>query len=200
MSSWPAQHVESPWPVLRTVSPCRTARRPPVRAERRSVEAKAGPRRPDKVEGTALRFVEWFTPEINAGDEYGFKTGSRVLVKPYALNASLLAIEFRRQLVALTLGHGGDWLLSSGPDNDCFEVFVKGDSLRVRIRGSTRAGRRALAAIRRSGDRELSVGLGDLSCLKYPGPTGPLFVITEARLQEIAVVPAGACPRCRLFF
>jgi hypothetical protein len=178
--AWPAPARASAWEgfALRTVpSPTRTARRP----------------RPAALEGVALRFGVWFSPGVTADH---LPQNPRVLVRRGALTASLARIKARQELCRLNVTHGGEWLLTSA--DPCLELFVRGDELRVRVRGNSAAGRKAVRLLSLLDRRDLSIGLDVRRFWATEGADPPLMVVTRARLREISVVPAGACPGCRL--
>jgi hypothetical protein len=160
-----------------------SAKRLPVQAAPRLTE----------VEGIALRFGVWFTPQLE-----GLPDGARCMVTAGALCDSLRAVKARQQLLRLNLGHKGEWLATSA--DPCLSVFIAGDALRIRIRGDKSGGRAALAGIRRSPFQDLSVGLEDCNAVRFTGGVVPLYAILNATLTEISLVPRGACPGCKLLF
>jgi hypothetical protein len=194
--TWPAPPAASPWSsfTLRTVPPSCTAQRLAVRPAPRPVTRHRLP----ALLGVAMRFGEYFLPELGAG----LPAGTSVAVAPGALDTSLAMIRVGHQRFRLSVGHHGPALLRAV--DGCLEVFVCGDDLMVGLGAHNAAGRTALAAVKAlfvMDHGELSVRLKDCDCvlLSKPGHARRAIVI-KGTLAEVALVPRGAGRQCEWAF
>jgi hypothetical protein len=195
LATWPAPAAPSTWQrcTLRYV-PVQSAYRPPARAATRPAKRSGLV----ALRGIASRFGVWFSPCV-----IGMPSGTRVLVADGALDRSLRRIAAGRHEVPLTLNHQGHVLLTTAQG---LEVYVRGETLRIKIRPETRTARDAIRLLRHDWPSSaLSATLTNIQAftladeaLKPHGSPVSMAVIMTADLFEIAVVESGACPNCHL--
>ncbi|CAN5423281.1 hypothetical protein BH11PLA2_BH11PLA2_43940 [soil metagenome] len=154
-----------------------------------------------RLKGCCTRFGVAFTPIT------GMQDGSVVTDRQYqllagSLNESLAAIAAGRHRVTLRFAHDlhQSAELCSTADGT-LKVYIRGDELRFRVSDTTRAGRRAIRAVRGlSHYREASVGLDNINSLLRPNADGTkTTMVLKATLSEISLVERGAVPGSRVF-
>jgi phage head maturation protease len=148
-----------------------------------TLAASAGPR---DAYGTACRF----------GVGASMHCGNEVVLAAFSAKAFDVQLFEEDRIVALRLGHGGKVLATT---RDALVIKKEGDTLAVKITGSTEQSRAAIEEIRASGWTGLSIGCSwaQADTLQKDGAV-QLANVEDAVIDEIAVTAEPAIAGCTL--
>lgn len=165
----------------------------PARASRtasRPVPAPAPKPKPSgSIVGMAVVFGEWMQPTMT-----GFPAGTRVRFAPGAFDRFLSRVERGKGSVPLWFDHLEGTDTASTTDGS-LKVLALGAGLLFSVSDKTPKGRAAISIARGLPDtRSVSVGASLKQYTKAERDFDTYLDVTEAELDEISLVRAGACP------
>jgi hypothetical protein len=200
-NAWPAPPVASPWGrmVLRVVPPTRGAVRLPQAKPTRERREPRRQSQPDHITGLCARLESMFECEFREGDDSSPALG-QFLYAPGSLSRWLHRVQAGDVECWLRLGHKGAGPYSNviSTRSGSLSFWLTADCLWCRVHGDTAEGRAAIAVLRASRDRCLSVGVERVRTVRMRGAALPTHIITEGDIYEVSVVPLGAHPDARL--
>jgi phage head maturation protease len=144
--------------------------------------------------GIAFKCHNWFVPRTDR-----FPDGTRFFFGQESLDASLSQIARGDSSIGLYFEHKLSTPICSSNDG-CIWLTRTGNELRLKISTRNTAGRAAVAVIRASGLRGLSVGF-ETQRIRDRCVNGQLEVLVmKGRIREISIVSDPAVAGCRLCF